>query len=357
MIMVTKNQRSKSVSQRRNLYAQWERYSVRKLQAALTPFGVSPFEAISIWIGLKSKPGLLLYSNQRSNIDKIAVEVAETILDNDENRWISLQGHPWWAGQGPNQAQLIATQQRLTSIRLRSFLVKAAEQDENHRIHLAFLRKVGRAELRNFFVDIPRQVKAFGGVLELPWDLSSHPTALPENIYLLGTLGQDLDIIDDNEVLDYSSVIFLNDRMGDVRSPAQVPIIIDHSIQNTLTICRSFDPSRAGNLIPSSHKHDAMQVLANVLSLLNKHRVKSDLGIITDAYLYLGHAWDGEGQGLFDPHMNRNIRIAGDFWLKQCLIPRIRRIVDRKPKLQNEGLQLLKEYYPRAERLWRSLWP
>ena len=100
-----------------------------------------------------------------------------------------------------------------------------------------------------------------------------------------------------------------------------------------------------------------MRVLADVLSLLNKHRVKSDLGIITDAYLYLGHAWDMGRRGLFDPHVDRNIHIAGDYWLKQSLIPRIRLIVDRRPKLQMEGLQLLSENYPRAERLWRRLWP
>ena len=236
MVTMTEKQRNKSTSQHWNTYAQWERDAVRKLQAALTPFGLSAFDVVSIWIGLKSKPGLVLCSSQRTDLDKIAVEVAQTILDNDENRWISLQGHPWRAAQSPNQAQLIAMQQRLTSIRLRSFLARASEHRENHQIHLALLRKIGQAELRNFFVDIPRQINAFGGVFELPWDFTTIPTALPENIYLLGTLGQDLEIIDDNDVLDYSSVIFLDDQIGDHQVPHQVPHIIDHSTQKTLAV-------------------------------------------------------------------------------------------------------------------------
>ncbi|NIM94714.1 MAG: hypothetical protein GTO18_13520 [Anaerolineales bacterium] len=357
MVTMTAKKSMKQISQQKDLHAKWERQSVRIIQTALAPLGVSPYDAVSIWIGLKSKPGIVLCSNQRADLDKIAVEVAQTTLDHDENRWISLQGHPWWAGQSPNQAQLIAMQQRLTSIRFRTFLVYASKQQENYQLHLALLHGIGQGELHNFFVEIPRQVKAFGGVLELPWDFSTTPTALPEYLYILGTFGQDLDIIDDNDVLDHCSIILLDEQFGDHWVPQQVPHINDHSTQTTLAICRNFNPYRAGNLFPMSHKKDAMRVLVDALLLFNKHRVKTNIGIITDAYLHLGHAWDAEGHGLFDLNKNRNIHIAGDYWLKQSLIPRIRRIVDHKPKLQKEGLQLLTENYPGAERLWRRLWP
>jgi hypothetical protein len=356
MLAMIENNPSKSISDKRHLLAQWERSAVRKLQVALAVYGVSPINTVSIWIGLKSKPGVVLYPSYREDLDKIAVDVAATIMDQDNSRWISLQGHPWWANQGPNQSQLIAMQQRLTSIRLRSFLGRASEQEKKHHIALALFRKIGRAELRSFFIDIPRQLNKFGGVLELPWDFSDSPTSFPENLYLIGTLGQDLDVVGDSEVLDYCSIVSIDDLSDSYPSQYDTPQLIDHPIERTLTICRSFDPHRAGNRIPSSRKQDALRILVNVLSLLYKHNVKLDLGIINDAYLQLGHAWDIEGHGLFDSRIEENILIAADFWLMHSVIPRIYPVVNRIPNLKIEGLHFLTDKYPKAERLWRKLW-
>jgi hypothetical protein len=96
-------------------------------------------------------------------------------------------------------------------------------------------------------------------------------------------------------------------------------------------------------------------VLNEVLNLLRKHDIQPDPGLIKDALLYIGHAWDQKGQGLYDEHLEANIEIASDFWLFQSVIPRIWLKAKQNKWLQQDGIQLLAGRYPMSEQKWKSL--
>jgi hypothetical protein len=355
MIEVPEKSKSDRSSLQKQRLAQDQKPAVNALQSALAPFSVSPNEAVAIWIGLKSKPGIVFYNEERDDLNNIAIGIAETILDKDQQRWILLQGHPWWAEPSRNQAQLIGMQQRLTSMRLRSFLIEAAQKQRKDLVHFALLREVSRAELVTLFVNIPKQVKFLGGVLELPWKLTNLAANVPENVYIIATLGQDLEIIDDQRVLNNCVVIYLANHHSDLMAPPELSDVFQGSAGQILSSCRSFDPRHARSLLPTGQTHSSLQVLNEVLNLLRKHDIQPDPGLIKDALLYIGHAWDQKGQGLYDEHLEANIEIASDFWLFQSVIPRIWLKAKQNKWLQQDGIQLLAGRYPMSEQKWKSL--
>lgn len=331
---------------------QSERAALQALYEALAPHNVSWGEAVSIWIGLKSKHGLILQTPHAISADQVALKIAQVILGKDAHQMIQLQGHPWWAVNTPNQAQLIMMQQRLTSLRLREFLLEAARNEEKEFMHFVLLRGIGRAELYTYFMDVPRQVRAFGGVLELPWDLAAKPTAVRENIFVIATEGQKLGLVSEREVLDFCLVLTLDGYMGTLNQDD--PKILDGVAQlpSVLSRARCLNPNKAKARIPSCGPTADLRIVGEVLKLLLKNDVKWEPGLARDAYLFMGHAWDRLQKGLFDMQVDENSRLAVEFWLRHSAIPRVWNIARERPSLRQDFRSLISGRFSVAEDAW-----
>ncbi|NIS81092.1 MAG: hypothetical protein GTO14_12990 [Anaerolineales bacterium] len=331
-----------------------EQKAVHVFHSTLATLGVSRSEAVAIWIGLKSKPGMILRTLSHNLADRVAFRIAQTMLDKDSHRFILIQGHPWWAHPGPYQAQQITMQGRLTSVRLRAFLVNAAMNGNREFMHIILIQGIGRAELYSYFTLIPRQLHALGGVLDLPWDSATSPTAVHENVFMMATVRQRLGVIDQPNILDFCTILTLQDPCTSSTS-SELDRYFSSPLQHALSIHRAFNPFFARALIPAKHKSDALCVVGEALTLLDKNDVQPDPGLVKDAYMYLGHAWDLNHQGLFSKRVKTNVRLASDFWLTQSFIPRIWGEAKRRLPLQKDVERFFTDRYLKAEATWLHL--
>lgn len=329
--------------------------AIQALHEALAPMQVSWRQVVEIWIGLKSKPGLILRAALESTAGTLATRIIHSMLGRHSPQQIVLQGHPLWVPAGPHQAQLIGMQQWLTSEQVRLFLTEAGKAVQRDALHFMLIRGIGPAELHAYFVQVPRQLQALGGVLDLPRNQVAVPTAVAGNVVFVATEGHDLGRIDQPEVLDFCSIHVVEGPVhtaGEAVSTTSPGAAI---LQPALAAHRTLDPLAARMLIPPARKHEALAVVGEGLTLLAKHALNPRPGVLRDAYLLLGHAWSIDGQGLFSKKARENIRLASELWLAQSFIARTWRRARKHPGLHKDVLRYLQRDYPRCAAIWRDL--
>ncbi|MFV1859236.1 MAG: hypothetical protein ACC647_07785 [Anaerolineales bacterium] len=324
-----------------------ERNALDRLGQALGPFGLSPQQITNLWVALKSKPALLLSGPRESMRDRLAMDLAKTIAGSQAERCLLLQGHPWWAAKARNQAQFIQAQQRYTTLRLRSFLDFVADPESDADLFFAIMLDVSRAELHEYFVDIPRQVRSIGGV-ELPFDFALLPTRYSDRLYWLATFDPHPSTWMEPRVLDTATVIELG-AVAPLEEAGSAPLLPgEPAFSETLVHSRRFDPRAARAALPAhGHGHDdALRPLRCVLALLRKQRLEPPSGLISDGLLYLGNAWDVAGGGLFSVDPVANTIQAGEFWLKQSALPRLSAMLRQHRALQMDFADWLDDEFP-----------
>jgi hypothetical protein len=329
-----------------------EQSAVMAFYRALAPFGVSWTDAVSLWIGLKSKRNLILQASRDISLDELAREIGRVVLGSYSDRLITLQGHPWWAVNTPNQPQLVMMQQRLTSQRLREFLIQAEADRANESLHFMLLRKIGRAEIGTFFVDLPRQLRAFGGIVQLPWDRSSRPIALRENVVIVATEGQDLGLVSEREALDWSLAFTLE---GSREFPKAKTLVGDVRLEPVLSSVRCLNPYKAKLRIPTGLPAVDLRIVGEVLTLLHRNDMTWDQGLVTDAYLFMGNAWDRNQKGLFSSQAEVNVHLASGFWLRHAAIPRIWNATKGRSALRRDLKRMISRRYAESKSPWAGL--
>ncbi|OGO15902.1 MAG: hypothetical protein A2Z14_15015 [Chloroflexi bacterium RBG_16_48_8] len=328
-----------------------ERKAVDALAVELTSLGLSYVDSVNLWISMKSKPALLFCGPSGGFSDSLSSAISHTLVG--ENSWQSqrFQGHPWWSEKSNNAGRLMMAQQRFTSIRLRSFLAEAAEAENSNQLFFALLIGISRAELQEYFVYLPRQIQTLGGILELPFDISSDPTPYPENMYLIATINLDYELATELEVFDTCTLIYTEDLSSIKPDPILSEPVSPLSIQEILNRRRRF--TLVGSLETLSRldgNYTQLGALTEIMTLLEMHNIQPRIGMVKDAYLFYANSWDALGQGLFDENPSVNTHWVEDFWFQQSVIPRLlnRSLNDRA--LRNDFLRLLTRNYPRSYR-------
>jgi hypothetical protein len=332
-----------------------EQEALQAFHRALSPLSISRVEAVSIWIGLKAKHGMILQTPGSKPADPVSRRIARIMLGDDWHRMIQLQGHPWWAVRTSNQPQLVLMQQRLSSLRLNAFLADAAREFDDRCTRFILLRRIGRAELDAFYGRNPQRRRTSGSVFNLPWDLATAPAAVRDNLIIIATEGQPLGLIDQREILDSSVAITLDNYRDAHPGAASLTTNGEAVLGPALAAARSLNPLDARALVPAEIKADALRLVGSVLTLLDRHGVKWEPGMLRDAYLFIGHAWDRSHRGLFSVNQRDNLKAVEDFWLSRSAIPRIWRASQQRRALWPLLSAMLTDRYPMAEQTWRRV--
>ncbi len=327
---------------------QEERSALDSLGQSLAPFGLSPPQITNLWVALKSKPALLLSGPGEGVRDHLAMDLARTIAGPQADRLLRLQGHPWWAAKARNQVQFIRAQQRLTSLRLRTFLDQAGDSEFDAGLLFAVMLDVSRAELHEYFVDLPRQVSSAGGVVELPLNFAPRPTRYPDQLYWLATFDFRLSGWLDPRLLDAATIVEVGTGPPLEGADLTPRLPSGLKISETLVRNRRFHPNVARALLPNHpHDRDALRPLRCLLAILRKRGLEPPSGLISDGLLYLENAWDVAGDGLFDFDPVANGLLAGEYWLKQSALPRLRGMLRQHQALQLDLRAWLEAEFPK----------
>lgn len=331
--------------------AQLEHLAIAKLSTVVAPFGLDFAEAVNIWVALKSKPALIFCGSNHVDLLNLASSIPRAIVGQASDQLHTFLGHPWWASNSRKPAFYIAAQQRFTSIRFRSFLNEVASHGNVEKLYFALLKGISRSELREFFVDIQRQVDILGGVLELPLDIASAPTIFPRNFVLLATISLDGFLIEEGDVLNNCSVIYPEYKPAKFIALPETPDVSYQTMQTILKLRCNFSLSGARKVVKQlDHKYRAIEHLFRFLSLLNEYNVGPRSGLVRDAMLYLANAWDANGRGLFDDQPEVNIRRITDFWLLQSAVPRLMKVINTESQVRSDVIRYLSQSFPMASR-------
>ncbi len=331
--------------------AQLERTAIVKLSTLVAPYGLDFAQAVNIWVALKSKSALIFCGSNHVDLVKLAISITRAIVGQANDQLLTFLGHPWWASNSQRPSFSIAAQQRFTSIRFRSFLNEVASHGDVDKLYFALLKGISRSELREFFVDIQRQVDILGGVLELPLDIASTPTIFPRNFLLLATISLDGSLIEDGDVLNNCSVIYPEHKPANFIPLPEPPEISYQTMQTVLKLRSNFSLSGARKVIKQlDQKYKATEHLFRFLSLLDESNVEPQNGLVQDAMLYMVNAWDANGRGLFDEQPEINIRWITDFWLLQSAVPRLMKVIKAEPQVRTDVIRYLNQSFPMASR-------
>ena len=331
--------------------AQLEHLAIAKLSTVVAPFGLDFAEAVNIWVALKSKPALIFCGSNHVDLLNLASSIPKAIVGQASDQLHTFLGHPWWASNSRKPAFYIAAQQRFTSIRFRSFLNEITSHGNVEKLYFALLKGISRSELREFFVDIQRQVEILGGILELPLDMASAPTIFPRNFVLLATISLDSSLIEDGDVLNNCSVIYPEHKPAKFIPLPENPDVSYQTMQTLLKLRCNFSLSGARKVIKQlDQKYSATEHLFRFLSLLNEYNVEPQSSLVRDAMLYMVNAWDANGRGLFDDQPEVNIRWITDFWLLQSAVPRLMKVIKTEPQVRSEVIRYLNQSFPMASR-------
>jgi hypothetical protein len=332
-----------------------EQEAVRIFCSSLEAMGLSKFDATAIWIGLKSKPGMIIQCAQHELSNRLATKVAMTLLGSHPGRFIRLQGHPWWARPGIGQSYWADMQSRLNASSLRSFLGRALQKRERSKLHFILLEGISRAELHLYYLQFPAQSGNMPGLSGLPWRQSLQLIEANQHIFLMVTEGQPLGLINDPGPLRFNTIIQLPDSLENPAEGFETAHDPFPALESSLTAFRDHNARKARALIPRRHLTEALCVAGEALALMEKYKLKPIPGLFKDAYLFIGHSWDLHQEGIFSRHIKSNILQASDFWLRQAFIPRIWPQAKRRSVIQAILLQYFHSGYPRAEHAWRQL--
>ncbi len=330
-----------------------EREATEALADALLPLGLSREDAVGIWIALKSKPALLLAGSHPPDKDTLAMEIGKTIVGGSSERSLRLQGHPWWAGKPGSTGQLVLAQERLTSLRLAAFLEGAIRWERFPGLHFVLLLGISRAELDPYLVSLPQNLRH-----DLRRPQGSQRKGRPASVYVLATSDLMGEHLEEGELLDACSVILLQFAAagaGNASTSAPAPA---RDLQQTLMASRRFHPLNALAAMPPHRRGlDPLAGLRELLDLLRSEKKIPPPGLIEDAFLFMGNAWNAAGKGLFNPDPLSNAHLACDFWLSQAAIPRLAGLLREETNLRTGFSRWVEGSYPRALGRFESLLP
>ncbi len=188
--------------------------------------------------------------------------------------------------------------------------------------------------------------------MKLPWDLVSSPTTFRENIVIVATEGQDFGLVSDREVLDWSLVFRLE---GSADLPRASTPVGEVQLDAILSHVRCLNPYKAKARIPSGIPTVDLRIVGEVLTLLHRSDMEWDSGLVTDAYLFMGNAWDRNQTGLFSTQADANSHLASEFWFRHSAIPRIWNATKGRSALLRDFQRLISRRYSDSQESWLPL--
>jgi hypothetical protein len=331
--------------------AHLEHLAIKKLATVIAHHGLDFADSVNIWISLKSKSGLIFCGSSLTGLGNLVDSISTAFVEKESNQVEKFLGHPWWASKSQRPSTYITAQQRFTSIRFRSFLDEVGSSGKTEKLYFALLKGISRLELREFFVDIQRQASTFGGILELPLDMASVPTTIPKNLLLLATIKLEGTMIVDWDVLNNSTAIYVDRKHAVVPPMPEISGLAHQSMQTVLIKRWNISLADALSIIKQVNQaQNLIKPLFQFFSLVRKYNPEPQNGLVRDAILYLGNAWDVNGRGLFDERPMVNVQHAIDFWLFQSAIPRLMSVIRKEPEMRADVIRFLDRSFPLTAR-------
>ncbi len=329
--------------------ARAEADSIASLTASLKPLGIGDTDATRLWIALKSKGALLIGCPHVEDGNALATTVAHIIVGGDTGRCLRFQGHPWWAERSPGSAKFVIAQERLTMMRLCSFLTEPAGGGGKDTLYFVLFLGISRAELQPFLVRLPRHLKT--NILRSQSSPNGFMDQLlpSDRLYILATAQLEDWLLEEVDVLDTATVLLLRPDQERGQADHTAPTAALASIQATLYASRHFDPLEARKALPPRGVgFDPLRGLRELLTLLRRHLIGLEAGLIRDAFLYLGNAWDATRQGLYTSDRFENAELATSEWLIQSALPRLANAARQNADLARDIEMWLANRYPQA---------
>jgi hypothetical protein len=334
-----------------------EREFVARLGKDVMSAGIAsdPVAAVNFYVALKSKPLVVLTGT--SGRGKIAlVERLADVLNlrgsqrNNDQRFQTLLGHPWWAGKSDNMALFTDAHTRFNSDKLFHMMSEAWRPENEQRLFIACLTQISPAELMTFFCELASQIGKgeLSRIGELHLDT---PLLLPPNLRIVGTM----DTVEyrwwDQDLLSQTIIIPWAENGRPIGSPVEKSSHIGESIFLQSSVREKQGIYRKIHSVLSQHSEPLLH-LFQIENLLLRYGVNF---FLDDVLAYLANSWSVKGNGLFDRSPLKNLAIAMDLVISQIIIPpifeTIRQYKDFRKTLKNG----LAHRYPRSASLIKSI--
>jgi len=301
---------------------------------------------VNFYVAMKSKPMLILPGLIHSDKLPLVRALTHVLIGEDSFQCQMVTGHPWWVGTRGSSALLTTIHTRFVTEKILAVMEEASLPENFERIYIVCLLQINPAELSNCFTEVAYQLSS-GEIMRIGDVHFSRPLRYPDNLWLIGTLDEPLESLDDTDLLSQAMILQL--------PMFKMKVDTQSSSDDQARFQAVFMRSRVRGKQLAYHKLESVLYehgstlgpILRVVQYLNSHGLYLPSSVLDNCVLYLANAWSSKGRGLFSPISCRNLEIASDFAIKQMILPRINGYTQFPRSLHLELRNLLNAY-PRS---------
>jgi hypothetical protein len=275
-----------------------------------------------LYVALKSKPIAVLHGPAHHGKLAAAREMARRLAGTDSTCVQEMVGHPWWASGVEGSAVFTAAQERFNLEKIQAVMVEAAMDHSAGRIYVAVLSRISPAEWNDLAALALQFHRGY-----VRGDLDEHPRRrLPVSprIRVIATTDALPPAPWDLLVLRQTSLLPWAVEPGPRLTP-QVPGLWPAAKERSLLEGAIRTPRSALRRLRRLTKwqDDLLKPLLSMAHTMNLQGVPDTNRAANEAVVYLANAWTRDGDGLFAPSFNDNLRLAIRSAVKLAMIPRL----------------------------------
>lgn len=324
---------------------------VQRLVQAVIQAGISndPVEITNVYVSLKSKPLAILAGPSGSGKLAMIQCLTRILTGGSCEQCQYMTGHLWNGGTAGSLAFYSEIHTRYNSEKLLCLIEEAWRPENAGKVFVACLARISPAEVATLFSELSYQLRhneivRFGDVH------FSTPLPYPANLFLIGTMDTDSFTWWDNDLLANTTVMHWTHQgrgriscLGAFEDPAS-PIGRQFLISST--------HSRQGvyqklHWLLSWEQHP-MEPLFQLEEILVEDGVQLPQTSISEAMTYIANSWSRNGQGLFNPSVQLNLKIALDLAISQMLLPHAAERIRSSVRLAGRLSDFFDVDYPRS---------
>lgn len=290
---------------------------------------VDPLAVTNLFVGLKSKPLVLLVGPRDSGKIAIIQALAEAMVGSQPLRCQMMVGHSWWAEHSENTVQFTEAQAAWNSGKVIDLIREASLPINSGKMFLGCLTRISPAELNQYFSEVAYQLRR-GQVMQVGSIHLQNPIPFPRNMFLVGTMDENQFRWVDEDFTSRTSLIYWKpgSYQGQVQSVNKKNGFRGES--TFLRACLRQEQSAFQKL--NSLLIDQRQALFPLFQtedVFNQHHIPIPNSTIPSAVIYLANSWTQNQIGLFAPEISTNLKIAMDLAITQIfLLPIQDRLVE-----------------------------
>ncbi len=269
---------------------------------------------VNLYVSLRSKRRVILRMASEEDVSPLTDDTPTTTPSRPKEQGC-LQAHPWWVARTAAPAFWAMTHAQFNALKVMDLIDLAAAHESSGRPFVLGLERMSPADLLCYFEHLP------AGAFWLP-DGSTVTVRLPENLYLVGTLGpnEHTSPLLEAGVYRHATVLSMP-LMG--RAVWKLfrelwSARVDWQQGLHLSVRTAEDAmDRLAHILPDGVK--PLAPLAELAGRLGLPRLPRWL--LDDAWLYLANAFGPDRAPLFGEDIVENLALAQDLFLSQTGLP------------------------------------